>query len=322
MKKNMNKDKLEIVSNEKLETSSYKDVYTSYMDDVRGVSGATVLSREEERELFAKIAQGDTEARNELIEKNLKLVVSIAKRFVNLGLDLEDLIQEGNIGLINAVDRFDPTNFDNKFSTYATWWIRQSITRALSQQGNAIHIPVHVVEQTLILLKVKAELEQNTGKTPTYKELADYCNANDFNRKEKNQTTGQRSPLTEEDVKLFLESYNNTVSLESTVTSDEESASLMDVLEAPNSENPEVICEQREFRRNANKAMNNLLDDRSKDILKRRSGWDNGDPLTLEEIGQSYGLTRERVRQIQNKAIKTIVESEYADVLGGECCEV
>ena len=285
-----------------------RDPIGAYLTNVSDL-GYDVFTREEEQELFRRVKAGDEEAKRIAIEANLKLVVSIAKTFTNnssVSCSFLDMIQEGNLGLMKAIDRFDP-ELGYKFSTYATWWIKQSITRALADTSKTIRIPVHMVDQVMAIIKViEIWKKSHEDKDPTPEEIADYCNENGYNRKS-SKINGERPPLTADEVTSYLNYYNGAspVSLEKPV-GDEEDAILGDFIPDEFENSPAVQAENTLLREDLEKCMNTWLSPREIKVVKCRMGWENNVPMTLEEIGVILGVTRERIRQIENKALRKL----------------
>ena len=260
-----------------------------------------LLTAEEEKELARRIKQGDMKAREKMITYNLKLVVNIAKRYCgkNKTLDFSDLIQAGNIGLMKAVDKFDPS-LDYKFSTYATWWIRQSITRAMSDEGRNIRMPVHALDQYRYIKRAINELEyQNIN--PTYEQIANYVN-------ERGWIVGSttRAKLTPKDIKRYIQQYNNTdtISLQTPI-GDEEDSFIGDFI-ADDSIDIEHKAEISNLHESIDQILNLYLSEREANVLIKRYGLDGSPPMTLEQIAKIYGLTRERIRQIEEKAKRKV----------------
>ncbi len=248
---------------------------------MQALSPNRTLSREE---LEALVSRGE-EARRRLIEANLRLVVSVAKRYIGRGMSLLDLVQEGNMGLLRAVEKFDYSK-GYKFSTYATWWIRQAITRSLADQGRTIRIPVHVVELINRLARTSRRLQQTLGRDPTPQELADAVNL----------------PL--EKVMAILKTAMEPVSLETPVGQEEESH-LGDFIEDQKVREPDDEASRRLLREQLRQVLDSL-NEREREVLSMRFGLTDGRIRTLEEVGEAFGVTRERVRQIEVKALRKL----------------
>ncbi len=256
-----------------------------YLKDLRKTK---LLTAEEEIELANRIEAGDMKAKSRMIESNLRLVVKIAKRYINRGLPFTDVVEEGNMGLIKAVERFKAEK-GCRFSTYATWWIRQSIERAIINQVRTVRLPVHVSDDLDRLRRVGETLRKQYGRTATEQELAEESGM------PLNYVTRLLS------ISLSISSIDQSVDHESDTT-------LGDRLEHPNNEDPSDAIHTGKMVKALYKHMKDL-NDREKRILNMRYGLDGDDPMTLEMIGQEFGVTRERIRQIQVEAMNKIKEA-------------
>ncbi len=261
---------------------SLDDPVRMYLKEIGQVR---LLSAEEEVELAKRVAEGDQFAKNKLTEANLRLVVSIAKKYSGRGLHILDLIQEGNTGLIRAVDKFDWTK-GNKFSTYATWWIRQAITRAIADQARTIRVPVHMVEVINKATRCNRKLVQELGREPTVEEIAAELNLPVEKIIEANRTAA------------------DTLSLDTPV-GDEEDTSIGSFVEDERTPGP-ADATSNALLAEALKEILDTLTEREADVLRMRFGMYDGRTHTLEEVGQIFGVTRERIRQIENKAIRKL----------------
>lgn len=290
-------DTVEEVTEEELKDSTNinKDIFKGKNSDIalylRDISKYPLLSKEEEVELAKRVSEGDLEAKKKLTQSNLRLVVSIAKRYSNLDNFL-DLIQEGNMGLMTAVDKFDYT-LGFKFSTYATWWIRQTVTRGLSDQSKSIRVPVHMNEIMTKIARLEKEYKQdNDGKTISDEELARLL-------------SDKRNTYTAAKVKeiRLLAMRTDLISLDIPIGEDKDST-LLEIIEDETQVEDE--CLKDVFRRELLKGLDETtLNDREKDVVIRRNGLIN-ERETLAEIGESYGVTRERIRQIEAKAYRKL----------------
>jgi RNA polymerase primary sigma factor len=251
---------------------------------VRSIGGGALLTREEERELARRKDEGDEEAKRQLIESNLRLVMAITRNYTRANVPLLDLIQEGNLGLIRAVEKFD-YRLGYKLSTYATWWIRQAITRALADQGRTIRLPVHVADQVRRLLRARRQLAQKLNREPTLPELA------------------RETQQTEERVRELLELVETPVSLETPVGDGE--SLYGDLIEDVHSLAPHEQSAEQARKRELAGALEEL-NPRMRRVLSLRFGLDGEPPQTLEEVGTQLGITRERVRQLETRALREL----------------
>ena len=263
-----------------------------YLDDIaddsvrlylREIGKIPLLSPEEELELAKRVAKGDKEAKDKMAEANMRLVVSIAKRYVGRGLDLLDLIQEGNTGLLRAVEKFDPDK-GFKFSTYATWWIRQAITRAIADQARTIRIPVHMVETINKLLRTQRRLTQELNREPTNEEIA------------------AAMDMDVDKVEHIMKIKQDISSLDASIRDDEEESVLADFIEDEDTISPEESATNQLLKEQV-KEMLSILTEREQKIIRLRFGLEDGKQHTLEEVGQEFSVTRERIRQIEAKAL-------------------
>lgn len=265
---------------------------TSYLEDIsddsvrlylREIGKIPLLTPEEELTLARKVKTGKKKAKDQMAEANMRLVVSIAKRYVGRGLDLLDLIQEGNTGLLRAVEKFDPDR-GFKFSTYATWWIRQAITRAIADQARTIRIPVHMVETINKLLRTQRRLTQELNREPTNEEIA------------------AAMDMDVDKVEHIMKIKQDISSLDASVRDDEEDSVLGDFIEDEDAKTPTESASEQLLKEQV-KTILGTLTEREQKILKLRFGLEDGKSHTLEEVGQEFSVTRERIRQIEAKAL-------------------
>ncbi len=275
------------------EAEEEADTSTVYLEDdvaddsvrlyLREIGKIPLLTAEEELALAKRVVAGDKSAKDKMAEANMRLVVSIAKRYVGRGLDLLDLIQEGNTGLLRAVEKFDPDK-GFKFSTYATWWIRQAITRAIADQARTIRIPVHMVETINKLLRTQRRLTQELNREPTNEEIA------------------QAMEIDVDKVEHIMKIKQDISSLDASIRDDEEDSVLADFIEDEDTISPEESATSQLLKEQV-KDMLGALTEREQKILKLRFGLEDGKSHTLEEVGQEFSVTRERIRQIEAKAL-------------------
>jgi RNA polymerase primary sigma factor len=250
---------------------------------LREIGKIPLLTADEELELAKRVVAGDKDAKEKMAEANMRLVVSIAKRYVGRGLDLLDLIQEGNTGLLRAVEKFDPDK-GFKFSTYATWWIRQAITRAIADQARTIRIPVHMVETINKLLRTQRRLTQELNREPTNEEIA------------------HAMEIDVDKVEHIMKIKQDISSLDASIRDDEEDSVLADFIEDEDTISPEESATGQLLKEHV-KEMLSALTEREQKILRLRFGLEDGKSHTLEEVGQEFSVTRERIRQIEAKAL-------------------
>lgn len=271
-----------------------QDNYETINVYMQEVGQFPLINEEQELELARRISQGDAEARQELCNANLRLVVSIAKRHMGRGLSFMDLIQEGNIGLLKAVDKFD-TSKGCRFSTHASWWIQQAISRAISNTGRTVRIPAHLVETINKMKRVASELTVKNGYEPSPKELADALDTD------------------EETIKHWFKISEDIVSLDVKIKDDED-GTIGELIEDKSLSNPIgniLLEEQKEIFKN----VLDTLTQRESDILQYRYGLKTDEPKTLEEIGGIYGLTKERIRQIESAALRKLRQPARVKIL-------
>ena len=278
---------------------------TSYLDDIsddsvrlylREIGKIPLLTSEEELTLANRVVAGEKKAKDEMAEANMRLVVSIAKRYSGRGLDFLDLIQEGNTGLLRAVEKFDPSK-GFKFSTYATWWIRQAITRAIADQARVIRIPVHMVETINKLLRTQRRMTQELNREPTIEELAKEM---------------EMDPVKVEYVMKIKQDVN---SLDAAVRDDEEDSVLGDFIEDEDTKSPDETATEQLLKEQVQGILESALSERELKIVKMRFGLEDGKNHTLEEVGHEFAVTRERIRQIEAKALAKLRKHKDAKKL-------
>ncbi len=252
---------------------------------LRSIGRVNLLTAEQEVSLAKRIERGDMVAKQQMVEANLRLVVSIAKGYLGRGLTFLDLIQEGSLGLIRAVEKFDYRR-GYKFSTYATWWIRQAVTRAIADKGRTIRIPVHMVEKLNKVVHVERQLVQSLGREPTPEEIA------------------EELECTPREVKDILRMSQQPISLEKPIGEEEESE-LGDFVEDQTAESPFELASENLRKENVHKALA-ALPAREREVIEMRFGLTGGRPRTLEEVGRAFNVTRERIRQIENHTLKKL----------------
>lgn len=264
---------------------------------LREINNTPLLTRDEERKLARAIRKGNEEALHSLVKANLRFVVSIAKQYVNQGLSLADLINEGNLGLIKAAHRFDEKR-GFKFISYAVWWIRQAMLQALAEQSRIVRLPLNRAGTLYRIGKVARQLDQELGRNPEVEEIAEKLN------------------LTHEEVRDTMQIANSHLSLDASFNNDQEENSLVDYLADDNQEPPDEMTFSNALGDDMLKALNTLTE-RERTILKLYFGLGDAEPMTLEEIGKKMHLTRERIRQIKEKAILRLRHSSRSKYLRG-----
>jgi RNA polymerase primary sigma factor len=277
---------------------------SSYLDDIsddsvrlylREIGKIPLLTPVEELALAQRVRKGEKDAKDKMAEANMRLVVSIAKRYSGRGLDFLDLIQEGNTGLLRAVEKFDPDK-GFKFSTYATWWIRQAITRAIADQARTIRIPVHMVETINKLLRTQRRMTQELNREPSVEELA------------------AEMEMEPEKIEYVMKIKQDITSLDANVRDDDDDSVLGDFIEDEEAQSPEESAAIQLLKEQV-KDMLGVLTEREQKILKMRFGLEDGKSHTLEEVGQEFSVTRERIRQIEAKALSKLRKHKDAKKL-------
>jgi RNA polymerase primary sigma factor len=255
---------------------------------VRQATRTPLLTPEKERELARRARLGDEQAKSRLTLANLRLVISIARRYTGRGIPMSDLIQEGNLGLIRAVEKFDEQR-GCRFSTYASWWIRQSIQRAVNEQARMIRLPSHMLENIHAMMKASGELRQTLGRAPTINELA------------------RAMKMSVQQVNNLMRVVPDPVSLETPITESEE-VSLMDVITGEDADSPDQALERDAGKQRLSLVLGSL-NERERDVIRMRYGLDDNDPMSLEEVSRALRSTRERVRQIESRALRKLREA-------------
>ncbi|HEX9679156.1 MAG TPA: RNA polymerase sigma factor RpoD [Candidatus Saccharimonadales bacterium] len=290
----------DLADNEALE----KAKHSAYLDDIaddsvrlylREIGKIPLLTPVQELAIAQRVKAGEIKAKDEMAEANMRLVVSIAKRYVGRGLDLLDLIQEGNTGLLRAVEKFDPDK-GFKFSTYATWWIRQAITRAIADQARTIRIPVHMVETINKLLRTQRRLTQELNREPSYEEIA------------------QEMEIEVDKVEHIMKIKQDISSLDASVRDDEDESVLGDFIEDEDTPTPDESATTQLLKEHVQDILD-ILGEREQKILKMRFGLEDGKSHTLEEVGREFDVTRERIRQIEAKALAKLRKHKDAKKL-------
>lgn len=300
-------DVAEPLADELEEEDDWQDEETpapTYLDDIsddsvrlylREIGKIPLLNPAEELALAQRVKTGEKAAKDQMAEANMRLVVSIAKRYSGRGLDFLDLIQEGNTGLLRAVEKFDPDK-GFKFSTYATWWIRQAITRAIADQARTIRIPVHMVETINKLLRTQRRMTQELNREPTIEEL------------------GKEMEMEPEKIEYVMKIKQDITSLDANVRDDDDDSVLGDFIEDEDAASPEESASTQLLKEQV-KDMLGVLTEREQKILKMRFGLEDGKSHTLEEVGQEFSVTRERIRQIEAKALSKLRKHKDAKKL-------
>ncbi len=295
-------DELEDEEEEDVDLLNQGQYFDDASDDsvrlyLREIGKIPLLNSEQELELAQKVVAGDKRAKDKMAEANMRLVVSIAKRYSGRGLDLLDLIQEGNTGLLRAVEKFDPDK-GFKFSTYATWWIRQAITRAIADQARTIRIPVHMVETINKLLRTQRRMTQELNREPSIEELA------------------KELEMEPEKVEYVIKIKQDITSLDAGVGRDEgeDDSVLGDFIEDEDTTTPEESAANQLLKEQVQSVLSSLSE-REQKIIKMRFGLENGKSHTLEEVGQEFAVTRERIRQIEAKALAKLRKHKDAKKL-------
>ncbi len=292
-------------TNEEEEEALVADQDTSYLDDIsddsvrlylREIGKIPLLTSEEELALANRVVAGEKKAKDMMAEANMRLVVSIAKRYSGRGLDFLDLIQEGNTGLLRAVEKFDPSK-GFKFSTYATWWIRQAITRAIADQARVIRIPVHMVETINKLLRTQRRMTQELNREPTIDELA------------------KEMEMEPEKIEYVMKIKQDVNSLDAAVRDDEEDSVLGDFIEDEDTKSPDEAATEQLLKEQVQGILESALSERELKIIKMRFGLEDGKNHTLEEVGHEFAVTRERIRQIEAKALAKLRKHKDAKKL-------
>lgn len=300
--KNNDSNKDFVNDNYYVETDAVQETFRQYLNEI---SKYPLLTKEEEFELATAYQKThDIEYRNKLVQHNLRLVISIAKKYANLSVPILDLVQTGNLGLITAVDKFDPT-LGFRFSTYATWWIKQAITRAVNNDARIIRLPAHAIESAQRIKKAKIVLKEELGREPQIKELCQYMNEHELYDK----TIGS---ISEYNIRLYSMFYdsNNFISLDTPIDNkDGDNDSTIGDFIANDSIGPEETAINTNTREVLLDVMKLILSDKEYNVISQRYGLEGGIPLTLDQIGKKYDVSRERIRQIESKALRKLYKS-------------
>ncbi|MEM6820706.1 MAG: RNA polymerase sigma factor RpoD/SigA, partial [Verrucomicrobiota bacterium] len=260
-----------------------RDGLQAYLE---GIGEVDLLTREQEVQLGTLIQNGDKKARKQMIAANLRLVVKIAKEYNGLGLPLNDLISEGNLGLIRAVEKFDPTK-GTKFSTYASWWIKQAVRRSIANQAKTIRLPVHVIDKLNRIKRLESQLTEELGREPDESELAD------------------EMEMSTKKIGMLRRAAQHTLSLDQPIGGEDDNLTLTEIVQDKDAIDPSLNLSNQNMQDTVRAALH-VLNEREIKIIAKRFGLDGNKPMTLAEIGEEFEVTRERIRQLQNGALKKL----------------